>query len=146
MFVKDKVCRETILEKMFGAGLTNRGVILLLTSHSEKNVPSRIRIDYSFSNLSCIPTSSKALECRGDIKAMFRCREDSQCEGNDDICLAARLMGSGNRLKVSLGGYSCIKAMPVVSDVNDTECILLGLVVVIAMCQSQSSSIIAVTQ
>lgn len=48
--------------------------------------------DYSFLHFSCMPTPSKALECRGDIKTMFKSWEDSQCEGNSDICLAERLM------------------------------------------------------
>lgn len=42
-------------------------------------------------------------------------------------------MRSGERLKVSVSRYSCIEEMPVVSDINGSECILLGLVVVIAV-------------
>lgn len=80
---------------------------MLLTPCSEKNVPRRTRTDYSFLYFSCTSTSSKALECR---RHKDKSREDGQCEGNGDICLA-------DIDKVSVTRYSCIE-IPVVSDIR----------------------------
>lgn len=88
-----------------------------------ENVPTRIRTDYSFSHFSCMPTPSKALECRGDIKTMFKSREDSRCEGNTE-----RDRWEVEKVeKVIVRGYSCIEEMPVLSDINGSGCMLLGL-------------------
>lgn len=69
---RKKVCREPILEMLpsplLCAGLTNsRAVVLLLLLCSEKK-----SLVYLFSHFSCVLTPSKALECRGDIKTMFK--------------------------------------------------------------------------
>lgn len=73
LFRRKNVFRETILEMLLSpllcAGLTNSRVVvlLLLTLCSEKK-----SLVYLFSHFSCVLTPSKALECRGDIKTMFK--------------------------------------------------------------------------
>ncbi len=87
-----------------------------------------------------MPTPSKALECRGDTETMFNSKEDSQYEGNKDICSAERLMRSGRKVKVR--EWIQLHSEDVSCSVvvfNGSECVLLGFVVVIALCQSHGN-------